>query len=117
MPVLHLVVNAPENASLETLRHLLEQSGCTVHVCDGDGHCEEELPSLTPMEQSVLRALAQLDTNEEIARRFGISHSTVRTHVRSVFKKMDTKSRGVAVAKALRLGLLAWKDIQSPPRG
>lgn len=117
MRVLQLVVEVPENASLQTLQHLLEKSGFTVRMCDSDGACDEPLPPLTPMEQSVLRTFSQLDTNEEIARQFGVSSSTVRTHVKNVFRKLATKSRGVAVAKALRYGLLSWQEVASPPSG
>ena len=117
MPVLQLLVEAPRNASLERLRQLLQKNGFTVRICDANGQCEEELPPLTPMEQSVLRTFTQYDTNEEIACLLGISPSTVRTHVKNVFKKLGTRSRGVAVAKALRLGLLSWADLQSPPAG
>ncbi len=72
--------------------------------------------ALTATEQTVLRAFTRCDTNEEIGSLLGISSSTVRVHVRNIFGKLAVRSRSVAVARALRLGLLTWDDIPSLPR-
>jgi len=61
---------------------------------------------LTPREQDVLELLADGASNKEIARRLGISTSTVKFHVRSVADKLGADGRTDAVAHALRRGLV-----------
>jgi two-component system, NarL family, response regulator len=46
------------------------------------------------------------DTGPEIASRLGISHETVRTHVRNAMGKSGARSRAHLVAKALAEGLV-----------
>ena len=41
-------------------------------------------------------------TMKEVAARMGVSYHTVDTHVRHVYAKLQVRSRGGAVAKALR---------------
>jgi transcriptional regulator EpsA len=59
-----------------------------------------------------LRELEILDnvrngrTNSEIGTRLGISPLTVKNHIGNILKKMDVRTRGHAVAKALSAGLL-----------
>jgi DNA-binding NarL/FixJ family response regulator len=61
---------------------------------------------LTPREQDVLELLAEGASNKEIARRLGISASTVKFHVRSVADKLGADGRTDAVAHALRRGFV-----------
>jgi DNA-binding CsgD family transcriptional regulator len=61
---------------------------------------------LTPREHDVLELLADGASNKEIARRLGISASTVKFHVRSVADKLGADGRTDAVAHALRRGLV-----------
>jgi LuxR family transcriptional regulator, maltose regulon positive regulatory protein len=66
-----------------------------------------------PLSQSETRVLRYLPTNlstPQIARELSLSVTTVRTHVRHVFVKLDVHHRTEAVARARALGLLA------PPR-
>jgi NarL family two-component system response regulator LiaR len=59
--------------------------------------------NLTAREYEVLRLLARGTTNAEIAEKLFLSLSTVKTHVSSLFVKMDVKNRTQAVEKANRL--------------
>ncbi len=61
---------------------------------------------LTPREHDVLELLVEGASNKEIARRLGISASTVKFHVRSVADKLGADGRTDAVAHALRRGLV-----------
>jgi LuxR family maltose regulon positive regulatory protein len=65
-----------------------------------------QLVRLTPREEVVLRALASGDTFEAIARRLSVSVNTVRSQVRSVYRKLGVSSRADAVAIAARGGVL-----------
>jgi DNA-binding NarL/FixJ family response regulator len=62
---------------------------------------------LTRRELDVLMLLSEGLQHEEIGRRLGISAETVRTHLRKASTRLGAATRTQAVAKALRLGLIA----------
>jgi DNA-binding NarL/FixJ family response regulator len=64
-------------------------------------------PQLTQREREVLRLLSDGLANEEIGRELFISPETVRTHIRKAMGKLGAETRTQAVAKALRLSLIA----------
>jgi DNA-binding CsgD family transcriptional regulator/tetratricopeptide (TPR) repeat protein len=57
--------------------------------------------ALTPAEQRVARLISSGHTNRSTAAELFISANTVATHVRSIFRKLDVKSR-VQLANAVR---------------
>ncbi|MEM6326701.1 MAG: response regulator transcription factor [Bacteroidota bacterium] len=57
---------------------------------------------LTPREKDVLVLLVEGLTMKETADRLDISYHTVDAHIRKVYDKLHVRSRGGAVAKALR---------------
>jgi LuxR family maltose regulon positive regulatory protein len=61
---------------------------------------------LTIKEREVLRHLEELLTTEEIAERMFVSVNTVRTHVRSILRKLGVNRRNAAVRRARELGIL-----------
>lgn len=61
---------------------------------------------LTGRELEILRALAEGLSNRDIAQRFGIAETTVKTHTSRIFGKLGAKRRGQAVARAKELQLL-----------
>lgn len=62
---------------------------------------------LSTRELEVLRLMARGDANKEIALTLGISESTVKTHVQSIFQKLEANSRTEAVARAVALGIIS----------
>lgn len=64
------------------------------------------LEPLTRKELAVLRLLAEGYSNGAMAEKLFVSESTVRTHLRNVYAKVDAGSRTQAVARARRLGLV-----------
>jgi LuxR family transcriptional regulator, maltose regulon positive regulatory protein len=62
--------------------------------------------ALSERELAVLRALTGPLSQREIAREFYLSHSTIHTHTRSVYRKLGVSSRAEAVLRARELGLL-----------
>jgi ATP/maltotriose-dependent transcriptional regulator MalT len=60
---------------------------------------------LTSRETDVLRLLAQLCSNEEIAVDLVLSLNTVKTHMRSLFQKLSVSRRADAVRRGRALGL------------
>jgi len=71
----------------------------------------EPVDPLTAKEREVLGHLAALLTTEEIAATMFVSVNTVRSHVRSILRKLGVSRRNEAVRRAWDLHLL-----QPPPR-
>ena len=61
---------------------------------------------LTPRERAVLRVVATALSSQTIASQLGISYTTVRTHIRSLGRKLDVHSKLEATVKARELGLV-----------
>src|SRR5262249_51465825 len=67
-------------------------------------------PLPEPLSGSEVRVLRYLPTNltaPEIARELYVSPNTVRTHIKSLYAKLDTHHRAEAVERARAFGLLA----------
>ncbi len=61
---------------------------------------------LTSSELAVLRFLPSHMTNQEIAEALFLSINTVKTHLRSVYRKLSVTTRREAIARGGKLGLL-----------
>jgi LuxR family maltose regulon positive regulatory protein len=67
-------------------------------------------PPLEALSVAEIRVLRYLPTNltaAQIASELYVSHNTVRTHMRHLYEKLGTHTRGDTVAQARALGLLA----------
>lgn len=64
------------------------------------------VPSLSPREREILGLMAEGLVNKIIAVRLGISEHTVKTHVASIFQKLDAETRAEAVAIGVRSGVI-----------
>ena len=62
---------------------------------------------LTERETTVLRLLAQGQSNKDIARALTIGEQTVKTHVAHVLSKLGVSSRTQAALYAVRIGLVS----------
>jgi DNA-binding NarL/FixJ family response regulator len=65
----------------------------------------KEKDKLTPRESEVLHCLSKGYTNKKIAEHLYISEKTVKSHLSSIFKKLDTNGRLQAALHAIDLGL------------
>ena len=72
----------------------------------GSSRSSGAVTTLTPAEARVLRELPSLLTVPEIATLHGVSANTIKTHLRSLYRKLDVKGRRQAVEVARRDGLL-----------
>ena len=63
--------------------------------------------SLSPREVDVLRLIADGQSNQEIAQVLIVALSTVKMHVKHIYRKLGVKNRVQAVAQARGMGLLA----------
>jgi LuxR family maltose regulon positive regulatory protein len=62
--------------------------------------------SISPREQQILQLIGAGLSNREIAEKFSISASTVKTHLENIFRKLGVSSRTQAIAQAQVLGLV-----------
>jgi len=67
--------------------------------------------ALTSREMQILRGVAKGHTTKRLARDLGLRASSVETHLRNIFKKLEVNNRGEAVSSALRLGLITLADL------
>jgi NarL family two-component system response regulator YdfI len=69
-------------------------------------HQSANMSILTRREHDVLVGVARGERNKEVAARLGISSATVKTHLASIFYKLNVDSRASAVAVAMERGIL-----------
>ena len=97
---IHRLVKGESLVTPSMLRRLLDEIA----------HRHEELQpthdQLTPREMEVLQALARGLRNEDIARELVISEKTVKTHLTSIFSKLQVEGRSQAIIYAIRHGLV-----------
>ena len=62
--------------------------------------------ALTTREEDILRQLMLGSSNKRIALELALAVGTVKTHVKSIFRKLQAKSRSEAIAIAQRQGVL-----------
>jgi two-component system nitrate/nitrite response regulator NarL len=72
-------------------------------IRERDAH---ERPVLTPREQAVLALAAEGLATRQIATRLSVASATVKTHLQSIYHKLDVTDRTSAVAAAMRRGML-----------
>ena len=86
--------------------HLCPESGC--HAAqEPKGRAPGQALPLSEREREVLRELNQGYSNKLIARKPGLSTSTINFHVRNVFHKLGVHRRASATAEAHRRGWLS----------
>jgi LuxR family maltose regulon positive regulatory protein len=62
---------------------------------------------LTERELEVLGLLAEGQTKREVAAKLFVSYSTVHTHTKAIYRKLDGASRDEVLDHARELGLIA----------
>lgn len=119
MDVLRPLVSGPSEVIKLLTRHLgsfgeRETTALRVLAAHTAGGTEAPPVALTNQERAVLRMLPTQRSFEEIADDLTVSHSTVKTHVRSLYGKLGVNSRRGAVVTARERGILSstW-DLQA----
>ncbi|UNM16547.1 AAA family ATPase [Streptomyces formicae] len=107
------LLRAPFDESGPWLRHLLAGAPelATAHPWltkrpTADDGCAPLIERLSARECDVLRCAAQLLSTQEIAAEMFLSVNTVKTHLKSVYRKLSVSHRGEAVRRAREAGLL-----------
>lgn len=68
---------------------------------------EAQVPeALSERELEVLKLMAKGAANKEIATKLFISESTVKTHIQSIFQKLEVGDRTEAVTEAIKKGII-----------
>ena len=62
--------------------------------------------TISPREQELLKVLAEGLSNREIAGRLVLEESTIRTHLRNIYRKLNVNSRVQAIQRAREIGLI-----------
>jgi DNA-binding NarL/FixJ family response regulator len=62
--------------------------------------------SLSIREKQILDEISNGVTAKSVAKKLAVSESTIRTHIRSIYEKLQVNSRAKMVKKAGELGLL-----------
>ena len=65
-----------------------------------------KLPQLSPREDEMLRLLATGETNRQIAKRLFVAEETIKSHVASIFRKLEVSDRTRAAILAVKAGLV-----------
>jgi DNA-binding CsgD family transcriptional regulator len=94
MPGLHLIAFAPADWPEDELQRT-EEDGL------------ERSAWLTPREIEVLALAAEGLSGPELAENLALSTATVHTHFKNIYEKLRVRTRAAAVAKAMRLGVIA----------
>jgi LuxR family maltose regulon positive regulatory protein len=98
------VLVPPTSRSAGFAGRILERFDTQLPHAEGSTDQTEVL--LTDSELAVLRFLPSHLTNQEIAEALFLSINTVKTHLRSAYRKLGVASRRAAIARARRLDLL-----------
>lgn len=76
-----------------------------LELTNEDRTIEEPVSGLTPQELQMLRLLGKGLSNQDIANHAHISLSTVRSHLKHIYRKLNLSSRSEAVSFAIRNNL------------
>ena len=85
----------------ELVAVLRPQGGLLTTVNNGG----DPLLSLTDREADVLRLVAKGYSNKAVAGELGITLSTVKTHLRNIFRKLGGEDRAQVIIKAIKEGM------------
>ena len=82
-------------------------AGVSQMLFQGQLEAAEQKQALTPREETVLRYLAERNSNKEIARQLDISVRTVETHRQNIKQKLDIHTAAGLARYAIEQGLVS----------
>ncbi len=110
----YLVKNAPREKLFKAIRAVyrgasLIQPAVAGKVLDRFAELSRQVQvpeALSAREVEVIQLMADGAANKEIPASLAISESTVKTHIQTIFQKLDASDRTEAVMQALRKGII-----------
>jgi len=102
----YLLKDAPLEDLLDSIRKVHAGETCIPPALGAKLASRMSGAALTDREVDVLKFLARGRSNKEIGTDLFISETTVKTHVRSIFSKLNVMSRTEAIAAANKRGLI-----------
>lgn len=116
----HDDADAAENPAVEAIRALasiIEDGSIRAHITsDVDGpkapadmkpspdvHTDPSAAGLSPRELEILEFVMKGDSNKHIARRLAIAEPTVKSHIKSILRKIHARNRFEAAMWAMRM--------------
>ncbi|MGA2159271.1 MAG: response regulator transcription factor [Dehalococcoidia bacterium] len=110
----YLLKDAPREELFKAIRAVsrgesLIQPVVASRLLDRLAELSKKTPSaemLSERELEVLRLMASGVSNKDIAEQLSITQSTVKTHITSIFQKLNVTTRTEAVTTALRKGMI-----------
>lgn len=110
----YLLKDAPRDELFKAIRAVsrgesLIQPVVASRVLDKLAELSRKAPAgetLSDREVEVLRLMAKGVSNKDIADQLSITQSTVKTHITSIFQKLDVTTRTEAVTTALKKGII-----------
>ncbi|MHB8085543.1 MAG: response regulator [Dehalococcoidia bacterium] len=110
----YLLKDAPRDELFKAIRAVsrgesLIQPVVASRLLDKLAELSKKTPSsemLSERELEVLRLMASGVSNKDIAEQLSITQSTVKTHITSIFQKLNVTTRTEAVTTALRKGMI-----------
>jgi DNA-binding NarL/FixJ family response regulator len=88
------------------LRHLTTRNAVQAGTISDPTGIRAPKEALTAREQSIVKFIADGQSNKQIARTLGVTPETVKTHMKRIFIKLSAETRAQAVVRAQSLGLL-----------
>ena len=105
MAAIRAVASGEASVSPRVTRRMLELFGSRLPQAT-ESPDTSVLGVLTEREREVFLAIAEGQSNSELAERFVLSESTVKTHVGRILQKLELRDRVQAVILAYRFGLV-----------
>lgn len=101
----YLLKDAPRDELLSYIRRIHAGEVCIPPAVVAKLAAGMTTEALTPREQAVLNLLAAGKSNKQIAGALDIGETTVKSHLRGIFAKLNVLSRTEAIATGIRRGL------------
>jgi len=102
----YLLKDAPLEELFDSIRKVHAGETCIPPALGAKLASRMSGEALTGREIDVLKLLARGRSNKEIGTDLFVSETTVKTHLRSIFSKLDVMSRTEAIAAANKRGLI-----------
>lgn len=102
----YLLKDSPRSTLVETIRQVHRGQTCIPPRIGRKVAENLSRPALSARELDTVRLIAEGKSNKAIGGQLGITEGTVKTHVKSLLRKLDAPGRTAAVREAVHRGLV-----------